>query len=437
MQIKPREREAIIQSLKSGVVPAIGLQHIQVGRKDEVQAIIADLERIAQGGAAIRFVIGRFGSGKSFFLTLSKLLALEKKLVVAQADITPDHRLHATGGQARALYASLMNNLSTKAKPNGGALSSIIERWIADLDQKTRSQQGEGADLSQAILEALRPLQDLVSGFDFAQVLSKYYEAYETQNEQLKNCALKWLRAEYRLKSEAKADLGVREIIEDSKIYDYLKLFAKFVSLAGFNGLLVNFDEMVVLSHRLNHAPARNNNYEMVLRILNDCLQGHVENVGFLFGGTDEFLKDPRRGLYSYEALATRLAENKFAIDGLKDFSGPVIHLASLTHEDLYVLLHNIRNVFALADTSKYLVPDEAFESFMSYCASTLGAEFYMTPRDTIKGFVGLMSILEQNPQADWKNLLGQTTLEVTQEPEYLPIDDNETDGDPLTRFTL
>jgi hypothetical protein len=232
---------------------------------------------------------------------------------------------------------------------------------------------------------------------------------------------LRWLRAEYGTKTEARQDLGVRSIIDDSQFYDYLKLFAAFSRIAGFAGLLVNIDEMGVLSHRLNSSQARNANYETILRIVNDCLQGSVAGIGFLFGGTDTFLEDRRRGLASYEALATRLADNAFARGGLKDYSGPVIRLQNLSPEDLFVLLHNIRNVFALSDPSKFLIDDAGMKAFMGHCSKTLGSDFFLTPRRSVMAYVGLLSVIEQNPGADVKSLLSETAIEKEVDPESLP----------------
>jgi hypothetical protein len=404
--IKPRERTAIIQSLSAGVVPRIGLQHIQVGRVDEVQAIISDISKIKDNSATIRFIIGRYGSGKSFFLNLSRTVALEQKLIVTQADITPDKRLHASNGQARQLYAELMHNLSTKSKPEGGAMTSVVEKWISDLDFSLREEGKNEEEVAKSIYLKLKPLQDLVSGYDFATVMVKYYEGYNTQNEMLQSAAIRWLSGEYATKKEAFQDLGVRTIISDSTIYDYLKLWGSFVKMAGYNGILVNIDEMGVLSHRLNSSQARNANYEMILRILNDSLQGNVKNIGFMFAGIDDFLHDKRRGLMSYEALARRLAENEFAKQGRKDFSGPVIHLENLTPEDTFVLLHNIRNVYASGDPGKYLIPDEGITEFMEYSARTLGSEYFMTPGDVVKKYVGFLSVIEQNPESSWQELL-------------------------------
>lgn len=444
--IKPRERDAILQSLRAGVVPRVGLRHIQVGRKEEVTAILCDLDQIDNGGATVRFIIGRFGAGKSFFLNLARMVALEKSFVVAQADITPDKRLHATGGQARSLFAELMSNLAIRSKPEGGALPSVVERWISDLDYKLRSGGTSESDMPKAIYEHLKPLQDLVSGYDFATVIGKYYEGFQSGNDGLMACAIRWLRAEYTTKTEARQDLGVRSIIDDENIYDYLKLMAAFVQMAGYSGLLVSFDEMGVLSHRLNSSQARNANYEMILRIVNDCLQGNVSGIGFVFAGTDSFLDDKRRGLASYEALATRLADNSFATGGLRDFSGPVIRLQNLSPEDMYVLLHNIRNVFALGDPAKHIVPDDALSAFLTHCAKTLGAEFYRTPRDAVKGFVGLLSVLDQNPDTDWRSLVGEIKIEQTADPETEPVPEASEAGndgqipssaDELAHFSL
>jgi hypothetical protein len=427
MKILPRERGAILQSLAAGVVPRMGLHHIQVGRKDEITAILGDLERVADGGAAIRFVIGRFGTGKSFFLNLAKTLALEKKFVVMQADVTPTRRLSASAGQATALYTELTRNMAVRSKPEGGALTGVVERWIEDF-----ARQDEKTDAPRDLREKLRPLLDRVGGYHFADVLGRYLEGYLAGDDALQAAALRWLCGEYATRTEAREALGVRSIVTDRDLYDYLKLWGAFVRLAGYAGLLVGLDEMGALSHRLNNAPSRNANYEALLQILNDCLQGNVSGIGFIFAGTDAFLDDPRRGLMSYGALAGRLAANPYAKAGtkagLKDFSGPVIRLESLSPEDLYLLLHNIRNVFALGDPAKHLVPDEAIRAFIQRCAQTLGASFYQTPRDASKAFVGFLSVLEQNPGADWRSLLGDAPIEASSSDE---------DGDELARFTL
>jgi hypothetical protein len=419
--IKPRERDAIIQSLRVGVVPRIGLRHLQVGRADEIKAVLADLERIKEGSAAVRFIIGPYGAGKSFFLNLARAVALEQKFVVIAADVTTDRRLYGKDGQARNLFAELMTNLATRSKPEGGALANVIERWVSDTEHAAQSSGGGPADVAREIESKLKPLQDLVSGFDFAKVIGRYLEAFQTHNQPLLASALRWLRAEYRTKTEARQELGVRSIIEDTKIYDYLKLFAAFVRMAGYSGLLVNIDEMGILSHRLNNAQARKANYEAILRIVNDCLQGNVSGLGVFFGGTDTFLEDRRRGLFSYEALATRLADNAFAKPGIKDSSGPVLRLANLAPEELYVLLLNIRNVFALGDETKFLIDDEGIRAFMAHCARTLGSEYFRTPRDSVKAFTGLLSILEQNPGTRWQALLSKTTLERTADPDAQP----------------
>ena len=436
--IRRRERDAVIKSLQAGVVPQIGLRHIQVGRKDEISAILKDLERIEYGGAAVRFIIGRFGSGKSFFLNLSRIVALEKRFVVVQADITTGRRLHSTGGHSRALFSELMQSMATRSKPQGAALPDVVERWISELDHPIRTQGGGDKEVSEEIDKKLSSLQDFVSGYDFAHVIRKYYEGFRSANDNLMTCAIRWLRGEYSTKTEARKDLGVRSIIDDNNYYDYLKLLGRFVRIAGYSGLWVNVDEMGVLSHRLNNSQARNSNYEMILRILNDCLQGNVSGLGIMFAGTDAFLEDRRRGLYSYEALATRLAANHFAVDGLKDFSGPVINLPNLSPEDFYVLMHNVRNVFASGDPSNHLLPDEGLKSYMTFCSKKLGVEHFRTPRDSIKAFVGLLSVLEQNPGQAWEPLLVGTKLEPpSPEDSAMDLPAQSPGNDDLKTFKL
>lgn len=428
--IRDKERSAILSSLGAGVVPAIGLQHIQVGRKAEVNALITDLQRIEGGGAAVRFIVGRFGAGKSFFLNLVQTVALERKLVVARADITTDRRLNGSGGTARALYAELTKNLATRSKPEGGALASLVERWVSDIAHEVTSAGGSDQDVQKRIVEALKPLQDLVSGYDFAAVLNAYYRGYHDHKPELQTAAIRWLRGEYATKTEARSDLGVRSIVDDDSIYEYLKLLAAFVRIAGYKGLLVCLDELVVLSHRLNNRPARDRNYEAILRILNDCLQGGVEGLGVLFAATDDCMMDKRRGLFSYEALATRLASNRFASSDLVDLSGPVIKLANLTPEDCFVLLHNVRRVFSRGQNEEAVLPEAAIVAYLESCQRRMGAAYFQTPRETIKDFVGLLNVLEQNPGTSWQRLVADIKTAAPKEPEG-PVADDESTPEP------
>lgn len=401
--IRPKDRDAVIQSLRAGVVPRTGQHLVQVGRTREIETIVTDIERISDGGSAFRVVIGEYGAGKTFFLNLVRAVGMEKKLVVASADLNPDRRLHASGGQARSLYAELMRNLSTRTKPDGGALSGIVEKFIATAKSEAK---GSGQTTEAVLRQKLDQLTELVNGYDFADVIAAYCRGFEEGNELLKSDAVRWLRGEFTTKTDAKQALGVRTIVDDAAVYDQLKLMARFIRLAGFSGLLVSLDELVNL-YKLANTQARNSNYEQILRILNDSLQGTAVGLGFILGGTPEFLLDTRRGLYSYPALQSRLAQNAFATNGLVDFSGPVVRLSSLTPEDFYVLLQKVRGVYAFGDPTKHLLPDAGVMSFMEHCSKRIGDTYFRTPRTTITAFVNLLAVLEQNQGSAWQDLLG------------------------------
>ena len=420
--LRSRDRDAIIQSLRAGVVPRRGHQHIQVGRAEEVRALLQDLDRVAEGGSGLRFVIGEYGSGKTFFLHLVRSIGLEKGLVAAHTDLSPSRRLHASEGQARTLYADLMASLATRTRPEGGAMPSVVERFATTALQESRDR---GVPTQTVLDQRLASLSEMPGGYDFAQVVGAYWRGHDSGDDQLKSDAVRWLRGEFSTRTDARKALGVRTIVDDANVYDQLKLLARFVRLAGYSGLLLCFDEMVNL-YKLANTRARNSNYEQILRILNDSLQGAAVGLGILFGGTPEFLMDPRRGLYSYEALHSRLAQNRFAADGLKDLSGPVVHLPSLTPEELYVLLRNLRHVYAAGETSRYLLPDEALVTFMDHCSKRIGEAYFRTPRSTIRSFLELLAVLEQNPSADWRQLLGGIALAVEANPDLEPLEEDD-----------
>lgn len=421
--IRPRDRDAIIQSLRAGVTPKTGLQHIQVGRAREVEALLKDIGRILDGGAAFRLVVGAYGSGKSFFLQLVRAIALEKGLVTLHADLSPDRRLYATGGQARNLYAELTRNLSTRTRPDGNGVQAVVEKFLAEARKEADS---GGGTMEAAIERRLGAISELVGGYDFASVVKAYWRGFEAGDDGAMANAVRWLRGEFATRTDARAALGVRTIIDDGSVYDALKIMSLFVRQAGYGGLLVCLDEMVTL-YKLASQRARLANYEQILRILNDCLQGTAGFMGFILCGTPDFLYDPRKGLFSYEALQSRLTDNMFAkAAGVVDYDAPVLPLGSLTPEELYVLLGNIRNVYASGDPAKYLVPDEALTAFLEHCSKKIGEAYFRTPRSTIKAFADFLAVLEQNPAIQWTALIDEVPVEEDRPSDMPEIVDDE-----------
>ena len=433
--IKAKERETIIQSLKSGVVPRAGLQHIQVGRSEELKSFINDVNTIAEGGTSFRFVIGEYGSGKTFFMSLIRSIALEKGLVTMHADLSPTKRFHGSDGQPRMLLSEMVSNLATRTKPDGNALQNILERFISGAKEEAKI---TGRDAYDLISEKLNELNDYTGGYNFISVVKKYLEGYETGNEQLMNDSLKWLKAEYTTKTDSLRDLGIREFISDSSFYNTLKLYSVLVRKAGYKGLLICMDEMVNL-YKIPNSVSRKANYEEILSMLNNTLQGTLSNIGFIMGGTPEFLTDNIRGLYSYEALKSRLCENSFSKQlGLTDYNSVVLRLSSLTKEELYLLLVNLRHVFAGGNEEKYLVPDEALLAFLHHCANKIGESYFRTPRTTIKSFLDLLSVLEQYPSYKWSDIIASVDVQQDIEPSQVmsilsnkttPSDSNDEDG--------
>lgn len=411
--IKTKEREIIVQSLKSGVVPRLGLQHIQVGRSNELKSFVNDIATIAEGGTSFRFVIGEYGSGKTFFLSLVRSIALQKGLVTMNSDLSPTKRLHGTDGHARVLLSELISSLSTRTKQDGNALQNILEKFISIVRQEAEQNQ---RDVASVIYERLSDLNEYPGGYTFAQVINKYWTAYEDGDDVLKDRVLRWLKAEYTTKTDSLRDIGVREFINDASFFNTLKLYSILVQKAGYSGLLICMDEMVNL-YKISNSVSRKANYEEILNILNNTLQGSLSHIGFIMSGTPEFLTDGNRGLYSYEALKSRLAENSFSKNlRLTDYNSTVLRLANLTKEELYLLLKNLRNVFASGDESKYLVPDDALLAYLNHCANKIGDSYFRTPRNTIKGFLDLLSMLEQYSDLKWSDMIDK--IEVTQDVE-------------------
>lgn len=394
-RVPKRVAAVILNSLKGGVVPRIGLPYITVGREVEIRALLTDLSLIADGGASFRFLVGRYGAGKSFLLQTIRTHAMGEGFVVADADLSPERRLQGGQGQGLATYRELIRNISTKTRPEGGALNLILDRWVASC-----------ADADESAVNAqLAPLEEMVHGFDFARMLRRYRTAVSESDEEAMSRVTKWIRGEYRTKSEARAELGSSTIISDDDWYDYIKLIARFLVCSGYKGMLVLIDELVNL-YKIPNAITRQYNYEKILTMYNDTLQGKAQYLGMIMGGTPTSIEDRRRGVFSYEALRSRLAQGRFARENLKDMLAPIIRLQPLTYEELLVLIEKLMQIHAGYFGWTPTLAENDLVDFLKIEFGRVGADTHLTPREVIRDFIELLDILCQNPDANVAELL-------------------------------
>ena len=420
MKIPKRIAQSLVNSLKGGVVPRVGLPYITVGRKEEIDALLHDVELIADGGASFRFVVGKYGSGKSFLLQTIRNYVMAKNFVVVDADLSPERRLQGTRGQGLATYKELIRNMSTKTRPEGGALPLILDRWISSVQQETVAETGLSVTdpgLNRAvearIAQVVCSLNEMVHGFDFARLLTAYYRASLAGDEETRAKVLKWFRGEYGTKSEAKQELGVNIIITDDDWYEYLKLFACFLTQAGYAGLLVLIDELVNI-YKIPNAITRQYNYEKILTMYNDAMQGKAHHLGFILGGTPQCMEDPRRGVYSYEALRSRLAEGHFSA-GYKDLLSPVIRLQPLTNEEMLILVEKLADIHAQLYDYPQIVGQQDMVDFIEIEFGRIGADSHITPREVIRDFIEVLDIVYQNPKVKVRQLLGSDNFRFSQ----------------------
>ena len=420
MKIPKRIAQALMNSLKGGVVPRVGLSYIAVGRKAEIDALLHDVDIIADGGASFRFIVGKYGSGKSFLLQTIRNYVMAKNFVVVDADLSPERRLQGTRGQGLATYKELIRNMSTKTKPEGGALSLILDRWISNVQQEVMVSSGLGITdpglpplVEKRISAVVYSLSEMVHGFDFARLLTLYYQAYVQGDDGTKAKVLKWFRGEYATKTEARQELGVNIIITDDDWYEYLKLFAAFLKQAGYAGMLILIDELVNI-YKIPHAITRQYNYEKILTMYNDTMQGKAQNLGIILCGTPQCMEDPRRGVYSYEALRSRLAEGHFSGEH-KDLLSPVIRLQPLTSEEMLILVEKLAEIHAELYDYKQIVTQQDMVDFITIEFGRIGADSHITPREVIRDFIEVLDIVYQNPQVRVRDLLGSDQFTYSQ----------------------
>ena len=411
LKIPKRIARTLISSLKGGVVPRIGLPYITVGRKNEIDALLHDVEVIADGGASFRFIVGRYGSGKSFLLQTLRNYVMERGFVVVDADLSPERRLQGTKGQGLATYRELVRNMATKTRPEGGALPLILDRWISEIQQQVVTETGLALNdgrldglVEQKIGQVIQALNEMVHGFDFARLLTLYYRSYRQGDEATKAKVIQWFRGEFHTKTEARQELGVNIIISDEDWYEYLKIFALFLKQAGYAGLLVCIDELVNI-YKIPHAITRQYNYEKILTMYNDTLQGKAHYLGIIMGGTPQCMEDPRRGGYSYEALRSRLAEGHFGGEH-KDLLAPVIRLQPLTSDEMLVLVEKLAEIHGVLYGYDPKVTQEDLAAFIRIEFQRIGADSHITPREVIRDFIEVLDILYQHPELTVEGLL-------------------------------
>ncbi len=424
-RVPKRVAAVILNSLKGGVVPRIGLPYITVGREVEIRALLTDLSLIADGGASFRFLVGRYGAGKSFLLQTIRTHAMGEGFVVADADLSPERRLQGGQGQGLATYRELIRNISTKTRPEGGALNLILDRWVASC-----------ADANESAVNAqLAPLEEMVHGFDFARMLRRYRAAVSEGDEEAMSRVTKWIRGEYRTKSGARAELGSSTIISDDDWYDYVKLIARFLVCSGYKGMLVLIDELVNL-YKIPNAITRQYNYEKILTMYNDTLQGKAQYLGMIMGGTPTSIEDRRRGVFSYEALRSRLAQGRFAREDLKDMLAPIIRLQPLTYEELLVLIEKLMQIHAGYFGWTPTLTENDLVDFLKIEFGRVGADTHLTPREVIRDFIELLDILCQNPDANVAELL-QSVGGDALVPAAATDDTGTTDDRNFAEFTI
>lgn len=411
MKIPKRIASAVINSLKGGVVPRVGLSYIAVGREKEIDALLHDINIISEGGASFRFIMGKYGSGKSFLLQTVRNYAMDRNFVVADADLSPERRFQGTRGQGLATYKELMRNISTKTRPEGGALTLILDRWISSVMSETASG-GIDADspefagaVEKKIYEVVNSLSDMVHGFDFSRILTLYYKSYINGDDETKAKVVKWFRGEYNTKTEAKSELGVNIIITDDDWYEYIKLFALFLKKAGYSGFLVLIDELVNI-YKIPNSITRQYNYEKILTMYNDTLQGKAQYLGFVMSGTPQCIEDTRRGIYSYEALRSRLSQGKFAGENGVDMLSPVIKLSPLTNEEMLVLIEKLAEIHASLFDYERSVTQQELITFIKIEYGRIGASSNITPREVIRDFIEILNIVYQNPEKSVSSIL-------------------------------
>lgn len=177
--------------------------------------------------------------------------------------------------------------------------------------------------------------------------------------------------------------------------------------------MMIMIDELVNL-YKIPNAITRQYNYEKMLTMYNDTLQGKAKYLGIIMGATPQAVEDRRRGVYSYEALRSRLAEGKFSKPGARDLLAPVIRLDPLTPEEMLVLCEKLSDMHAGLYQYERRVTTEELGDFIKLEYGRIGADQNITPREVIRDFIELLDLLYQNPSLDMEKMLASDAFTYT-----------------------
>ena len=412
MKVPKRIENIIMNALQGGVVPRTGLGYIAVGREQEITTLLKDVEIVENGGATFRFVSGTYGSGKTFLLQTIKEYAMAKGMIVADADLSPNRSLIGSSNRKKGLatYRELMCNLSIKTSPTGSALGKILDLWLNMIWIDVAKNIGQGGIQGNALEEMVTnkiyetnlDMQEMVHGYDFANILVMYWKASRVNDAEIKAKTLRWLRGEYNTKTEAKQDLGVSNIINDDDWYEYIKLFSNFFVKIGYKGFIVIIDELINI-YKCKSPVARNNNYEKILAMYNDTMQGKARYLGIIMGGTPQSIEDVNRGVFSYEALKSRLESGKYGTNKMINLMTPIIRIMPLTKEEIIVLLEKLAEIHA--DLYDYELKI-TIEDIIDFIEEAIQGEKNVTPRSIIRDFIEVLNLFYQNYNLSIKDIM-------------------------------
>ena len=337
---------------------------------------------------------------------------MAKGMIVADADLSPNRSLIGSSNRKKGLatYRELMCNLSIKTSPTGSALGKILDLWLNMIWIDVAKNIGQGGIQGNAleemvtnkIYETILDMQEMVHGYDFANILVMYWKASRVNDAEIKAKTLRWLRGEYNTKTEAKQDLGVSNIINDDDWYEYIKLFSNFFVKIGYKGFIVIIDELINI-YKCKSPVARNNNYEKILAMYNDTMQGKARYLGIIMGGTPQSIEDVNRGVFSYEALKSRLESGKYGTNKMINLMTPIIRIMPLTKEEIIVLLEKLAEIHA--DLYDYELKI-TIEDIIDFIEEAIQGEKNVTPRSIIRDFIEVLNLFYQNYNLSIKDIM-------------------------------
>lgn len=383
----------IIDSLRNGTVPAEGTENIAVGIDEELTEIQDQIERTREDKSAFKFIIGDYGSGKTFFSTSVREMAYDKKFVVSSVVISQETPLH----KFEELYRKIMEGMRTSENKKIPAFNFILEEWLLNIEDKVIEIEGLDPyedskkfqiEMNKRINEELMIVGSIAASF--ANAIRAFYKAKYEGDTVLAQGAVAWLKGD-NVRAELKSKLGVIGTITRENSFEFFRALLQMIKTAGYEGLMIILDEVETVQ-KLVRKDMRSAAYENLRFFIDESDRNSFPSCFFLYTGTTD-LMESEKGFKSLEPLYQRIKVEREKGDKFKNLRQPVMFLDGLNRDRLYEVACRVRNIHG--QVYSWMPNDKLTDDFIKRLINDMtlgfGGEINIGPRGFLRTLIDIL----------------------------------------------